>query len=93
MYIVHMRRYSVAQARSSFSQLLDAAEAGDAVVIERRGIRFRLATDPGGKGRTVRRTAVQRSLVDYVDPLVEEGQWTWEWVRGGLRFAARRRRR
>ena len=93
MYIVHMKRYSVAQARIHFSHLLDAAEAGDAVVIERRGTRFRLQTDHGGKGRAVRRKAAPPSIIEHVDPAVLEGQWTWEWATGGLRFAARRKRR
>ena len=93
MYIVHMKRYGVAQARSNLSRLLDAAEAGDAVVIERRGTRFRLETDRGGTPRGLRRTAGARSIIEYVDPAVVEGQWTWEWAKGGLRFTARRRRR
>jgi antitoxin (DNA-binding transcriptional repressor) of toxin-antitoxin stability system len=90
MYIVHMKRYSVAKARSEFSHLLDAAEAGDAVVIERRGIRFRLQAEKHGNGR---QKAAARSLVEYLDPAVVEGQWTWQWAAGGLRFAPRRRRR
>jgi prevent-host-death family protein len=35
-----MKRYSVAQARQQFAELLDSAERGDAVVIDRRGVRF-----------------------------------------------------
>jgi hypothetical protein len=93
MYIVHMKRYSVAQARMHLSHLLDTAEAGDAVVIERRGTRFRLETDRGGKRRGMRRTAPPRSIIEYIDPAVADGQWTWEWAKGGLRFAARRKRR
>ncbi len=93
MYIVHMKRYSVAQARSRFSHLLDAAEAGDVVVIERRGTRFRLETDRNGTRRAGRRTAPPPPIIEYVDPAVMEGQWTWEWAAGGLRFAARRKRR
>ena len=91
MYSVHMKRYSVAQARIHFSHLLDAAEAGDAVVIERRGTRFRLQTERGGERRTRRRTS--SPIIEYVDPAVAEGQWTWEWAKDGLRFSARRKRR
>ena len=40
MYNGHMKRYSVAEARARFSDLLDAAEQGEPAVIERRGIRF-----------------------------------------------------
>jgi len=86
-----MKRYSVAQARIHFSHLLDAAEAGDAVVIERRGTRFRLETDRSRPA--VRRTAKPRSVIEYVDPVVLEGQWTWQWADGGLRFTPRRKRR
>ena len=93
VYIVHVKRYSVAQARTQFSHLLDAAEAGDVVVIERRGKRFRLETDRGGKRRAGRRAAARPSIIDHVDPTVLEGQWTWEWAAGGLRFTARRKRR
>ena len=86
-----MKRYSVAQARSRFSSLLDEAEAGNAVVIERRGMRFRLEAD-----RRSSRAAVDRrppSPVDYIDPVILDGEWTWQWASGGLRFAPRRRRR
>jgi len=76
-----------------FSHLLDAAEAGDAVVIERRGTRFRLETDRGDTRRALRRGAAPAPLIEYVDPAVMAGQWTWEWAKGGLRFAARRKRR
>lgn len=86
-----MKRYTVAQARSNFSRLLDAA-AGEAVVIERRGARFRLEADRGNQRRTMRRTAASRSVIDYLDPAVAEGRWTWGWAEGGLRFTARRRR-
>jgi antitoxin (DNA-binding transcriptional repressor) of toxin-antitoxin stability system len=87
-----MKRYSVAQARSHFSHLLDAAEAGDSVVIERRGTRFRLETDHGGR-RAARRTAARGRIIEHVDPAVMAGEWTWAWAEGGLRFTAGRKRR
>jgi hypothetical protein len=83
-----MRRYSAAQARIHFSRLLYAAEAGDPVVIERRGVRFRLQSNRCSKSRV----AARHSIVEYVDPAVLQGQWTWAWAGGGVRFAARRRR-
>jgi len=88
MYIVHMKRYGVAQARIHFSHLLDAAEAGDAVVIERRGTRFRLAA----AGRRTRH-ARSGTIIEHIDPDVLEGQWTWHWADGGMRFSARRKHR
>jgi antitoxin (DNA-binding transcriptional repressor) of toxin-antitoxin stability system len=84
-----MKRYGVAQARIHFSHLLDAAEAGDAVVIERRGTRFRLKPERRAK----QRTTPPRSIIEYIDPAVMKGQWTWEWDTGGLRFATPRKRR
>jgi antitoxin (DNA-binding transcriptional repressor) of toxin-antitoxin stability system len=84
-----VKRYSVARARANFSHLLDAAEAGDAVVIERRGVRFRLEAD---RTRT-RRAAGRRRVIEYADPAVQAGQWTWVWAKGGLRFTARRKGR
>jgi antitoxin (DNA-binding transcriptional repressor) of toxin-antitoxin stability system len=88
-----MKRYSVAQARTNFSHLLDQAEAGDPVVIERRGTRFRLETERRAKGRGTARVTRRASLIEYVDPVVLQGQWTWQWAAGGLRFNARRKRR
>jgi antitoxin (DNA-binding transcriptional repressor) of toxin-antitoxin stability system len=88
-----MKRYTVAQARSNFSRLLDAAETGDAIVIERRGTRFRLEAERRGRHDGRRRTRAVRSIIAYIDPAVSEGQWTWEWAKGGLRFSQRRRRR
>lgn len=86
MYIVHMKRYSVAQARSNFSSLLDAAESGESIVIERRKVRFRIeAQRPGG------RTAPAPSPIAYADPAVLHGDWTWAWGQDGLRFSKRRR--
>ena len=86
-----MKRYSVAQARSRFSELLDEAEGGDAVVIERRGTRFRLEAERGSRPKAGAKRKL--SLVEYVDPAVLDGAWTWEWATGGLRFTARRKRR
>jgi len=86
-----MKRYSVAQARIQFSHLLDAAEAGDAVVIERRGRRFRLEAESGRKAPAGRKARLRRSLIEHLDPAVMEGQWTWQWAAEGLKFSARRK--
>jgi hypothetical protein len=40
-----MRRYTAAQARQRLAEVLDTAKSGEAVVIERRGERFRVALD------------------------------------------------
>jgi prevent-host-death family protein len=80
-----MRRYSVAQARERFAEVLDAAESGQAVVIERRGVRFVVAASrPRG-----RRPGRRRSVIRRIDPAVVAGEWTWTWKADGLRFAHR----
>jgi antitoxin (DNA-binding transcriptional repressor) of toxin-antitoxin stability system len=79
-----MKRYNAAQARANLSSLLDAAEAGEPVVIERRGVRFRLETDKG------RRPPRSSSVIEDVDPQVMEGNWEWQWGPDGLGFTVRR---
>lgn len=88
VYNVHaMKRYSAAQARQHLSDVLDAAEAGEIIVIERRGVRFAV--------RAERRAASRRQvpLIEWIDPAVESGNWTWTWTAKGLRFSVRKPRR
>ena len=80
MYNGHVKRYSVAEARARFSDLLDAAEQGEPAVIERRGVRFVIRPE-----QSQRRSGRQK-LIEYVDPDVARGQWTWDWTAGGLEF-------
>jgi antitoxin (DNA-binding transcriptional repressor) of toxin-antitoxin stability system len=80
MYNGHMKRYSVAEARARFSDLLDAAEQGEPAVIERRGVRFVIRPEV-----SVRRGGRQK-MIESVDPDVAKGQWTWEWSAAGLEF-------
>jgi len=84
-----MKRYSAAAARQQLSHLLDAAEQGEGVVIERRGVQFTLAT-VGAKKRSKARKA---SLVVSVDAAVARGQWSWDLGPAGLEFSARRARK
>lgn len=84
-----MKRYSSSELRSRLAEVLDAAERGESVVIERRGKRFALRAE---RGR--RRTPPSRGpLVDIVDPAVAEGQWTWALSPAGLTFKRRSRKR
>src|SRR5258708_3270619 len=85
LYIVHMKRLSAAAARQRFSDLLDAAERGEGIVIERRGVQFELVTR-----KPARHKARRRSLIEWVDPAVDAGQWTWQAGPDGLEFAPRR---
>ena len=79
----------VAEARARFGEMLDTAEKGLPVVIERRGVRFRLIAEPH------RRTRGNGAVpFDFVDPAVINGQWTWsQHARAGVKFSPPRKRR
>lgn len=84
-YNVHMPRYPVSVARERLADLLDDAEAGKPVVIERRGVHYRLtATRPAARALT------RRKLIASADAAVESGDWSWTWRGGSLAFARRR---
>jgi hypothetical protein len=85
MYI--MKMYTVAALRRRLADALDETERGIPVVIERRGVRYRLSVEAAKPRRKVR-----QSLIEIVDPAVSDGQWNWEWTTAGLRFHGRRRR-
>jgi hypothetical protein len=88
MYNVHpVKHLKVAEARARFGELLDQAEQGTPVIIERRGVRFRLAADAGPGP-----AAPAPSPFEYVDAAVLGGQWTWKAGPTGLRFGRRRRK-
>lgn len=76
----------VAEARARFGEMLDEAEKGTPVVIERHGVRFRIEVEKASAARTGRRA------FDYVDPAVMAGDWTWQLHSKGMRFSARRKR-
>lgn len=82
-----MKRYTSSQVRERFSDILDAAERGEEVIIERRGVRYVLRAE-GRRPAQKRR----RSLIEYVHPAVAAGQWTWELGPDGVEFAAGRRK-
>jgi antitoxin (DNA-binding transcriptional repressor) of toxin-antitoxin stability system len=86
MYNVHVKRYTVAQVRQRLAEAFDSAERGEPVVIERRGVRFRIEAV-----RPRRRSSSPRALIDFLDPTVEAGCWSWTWGSGALRFSGRRR--
>jgi prevent-host-death family protein len=79
-----VKGFSVAEARARFGDLLDQAEQGQAVVIERRGVRFALTSEaPTTKPST-------RPFIEWVDPELEAGEWTWDLTRSGARLRTRR---
>ena len=90
MYVMEYlkKRYTSSQVRERLSDVLDAAERGEEVVIERRGARFILRLDP-----SIRPVARRRKpAIDVLDPAVAKGEWTWTWKPTGLAFTKRPRR-
>jgi hypothetical protein len=81
-----MKKYTVSLVRERLSDALDQAERGEAVLIERRGVTYRLSVE---KPRRSRRPAPAR--IEILDKAVDAGEWTWDWQDGELRFRARRR--
>ena len=89
VYNVHaMTHMKVAEARARFGEILDEAEKGTPVLIERRGVRFRLIAEPEDRSN-----APEVPLFEFVDTAVMTGQWTWKAGAKGLSFAPRRKRR
>ncbi len=66
-----MTTFTATQARQQFFQLLDAAEDGGNVVLERRGTRFRLVCEAPIKA------AEPDSPLVIQDPALLSGNWTW----------------
>lgn len=89
VYNVQMKKYSVARARQHFSEILDSAEAGAGVMIERRGRLFSLQLAQASNPRS---SAPVQSAFEWVDPTVLSGTWTWAENDKGLAFAAKLRK-
>ena len=78
----------MAAARSRIAHLLDEAERGETVVIERRGLRFEVSV----RGRS-KIAPPRESAFEYVDPAILDGAgWTWDWQPGRIQFRKRRPR-
>jgi hypothetical protein len=80
-----MKWYSVAAVRERLADALDEAERGVPVVIERKGVRYRLTLETAP-----RRRKATRSRIEIVDPAVAGGDWTWAQTGKGLAFKKRR---
>ncbi len=79
-----MKRYTSSQARQRFAEVLNVVERGDTVVIERGQARFVLRAEPRPSGMRRR-----PSVIEYADPAVLAGRWTWTGGAGGMRFRRR----
>jgi antitoxin (DNA-binding transcriptional repressor) of toxin-antitoxin stability system len=82
-----MKGYRVAEARARFGEILDEAEQGATVLIERHGVRFTLRAEPSPPRRKPTRSAIA-----WADRDVLSGQWTWDLSAKGLRFRSTKRR-
>ena len=87
MYNVHMKKFTVAMVRERLSDALDSALGGEPVFIERKGVTYRLSVESVKKPRSAR-----KPRLDVLDPGLLDGQWTWDWKDGEVRFQARKRR-
>jgi len=85
MYI-EMKRYSVSQARMRLAEVLDSAERGESVLIEREGIRFQIVATKAKPAKKV------TPIIEILDPSVERGDWTWTDGPDGLTFTPRKPR-
>jgi hypothetical protein len=83
-----MKRYSVAAFRERLAEALNEVDRGVPVIIERRGVRYRLTREP----RSARRVH-RKPVIEQVDADVAAGEWSWEWAPGGLQFAPAVKRR
>jgi prevent-host-death family protein len=75
-----VKRYTVSEARMKIAEVLDQAERGEEVLIERRGTRFRIVPSEAQRPRR------PRARIKILDPSVEAGDWTWKWGPGGFAF-------
>ena len=83
-----MKKYGVGVVRERLAEALDFADRGVPVVIERRGVRYRLTVDrPKRRARTP-----PKPYIEVLDDAVERGEWAWAWSPGRLTFKARRPR-
>lgn len=84
-----MKHLKVAEARARFGEILDEAERGVPVFIERRGVRFKVSAEPAEPSHK----AARSDPFSYVDPAVMTGNWSWKLGPKGLAFIARRPRK
>ena len=90
VYIVHaMKEYGVASVRERLAEALDYADQGVPVFIERRGVRYRLSVDEATKPASKAR----KSYLEVLDPVIETGEWAWNWSPGSFTLKAHRGRK
>jgi len=82
-----MKRYTSSQVRERLADVLDAAERGEEVIIERRGVRYFVRAERAKPPRRPR-----KPIIRTLDPGVAAGEWTWTWKADGVAFSPKRRR-
>lgn len=80
--------YTASVVRERLADALDEAERGHSVIIERRGVRFRLALEQSPFRPRKKKIPAR---IEVLDDAVAEGVWSWEWKPGSLEFEPRRR--
>ena len=82
-----MKRYTVSIVRERLSEALDEADRGVPVIIERKGVQYRLSVEP----RTGARTSRRKPRIEVLDADALEHGWTWDLTTKGLKFRRNRR--
>ena len=77
----------MALVRERLADALNEVDRGVPVVIERRGIRYRLTRETQPIAKTTR-----KPVIEQADAEVLAGDWSWDWSDGGLHFAPKARR-
>jgi antitoxin (DNA-binding transcriptional repressor) of toxin-antitoxin stability system len=91
LYNVQMKRYTATEARMRMADMLDSAERGESVLIERKGVRFQIlpaVAKPSSK-RASKRPTKKAPILEILDEAIERGDWTWKDGPEGLTFARR----
>jgi len=82
-----MKHYSVAVVRERLAEALNEVDRGVPVIIERRGVRYRLTREPQRRAQTAHKPVIQQ-----VDSGVLSGEWSWDWTPEGLALQPKARR-
>lgn len=90
MYNVQvMKKYGVGFVRERLAEALDYADQGIPVIIERRGVQYRLSVDRP----TPPLARTRKPYIEVLDPAIAQGEWAWEWAPGRLALKRPRRRK
>jgi antitoxin (DNA-binding transcriptional repressor) of toxin-antitoxin stability system len=83
-----MKPFTVSEFREHLAGVLDRVERGEAVVVSRRGRRFRIVAEPPRPSR-----APVKAFFRVTDPQLLDTGWTWQWTAPGQPMRLRTPRR